>query len=431
VQHSDPSDDREHSERSGRPDQSDRSDRAGRSAEPGRRDHADHANHTDHTDRLDAVVIGAGLIGSAVAWRAGRLGLRTALADPGEPHAASTAAAGLLAPVSEAHYGEEGVLALSLESARRYPAFLAELEADAGVPAGAAGYRSIGTLSVAYDRDDGAVLTELGGFHRELGLPSEQLTGAQCRELEPLLDPGVHSGFLAAHDNVVDSRRLLATLHAALGRARTVIHRQAVAQLLIEDGAAVGVRLADGTVLRAAQVVLAAGTWSNSIGGLPAGVLPTIRPVKGQILRLAVPAGQMPFVSRAVFGLVRGRKIYLAPRENGELVLGASSEEAGFDTRVTAGAVHDLLRDALTLFPGLGELPLPEISVGLRPCSADNAPVLGRTTLPGLIAATGHYRSGVLLAPVTADLIAGLLAGGRSPDWAEGFRPQRLDRAGR
>lgn len=366
-----------------------------------------------------------------MAWRAGRLGLRVALADPGEPHAASTAAAGLLAPVSEAHYGEEPLLALSLESARRYPAFVADLEADAGVAAGAAGHRAIGTLSVAYDRDDGAVLAELGRFHRELGLPSEQLTGAQCRELEPLLDPGVHSGFTAARDDVVDNRRLLATLHAALARAATVIHRQAVARLLIEDGAAVGVRLADGTVLRAPQVVVAAGAWSNSIGGLPDGVLPTIRPVKGQILRLAVPAAQMPFVSRAVFGLVRGRSIYLAPRETGELVLGASSEEAGFDTRVTAGAVHDLLRDALTLFPALGELPLPEISVGLRPCAADNAPVLGRTILPGLIAATGHHRNGVLLTPVTADLIAGLLAGGRSPDWAEGFRPGRLDRAGR
>jgi glycine oxidase len=419
VQHLDPSGGHDHP------------DHAGRSGHFGSPGGSDRSGSSGSCGRLDAVVIGAGLIGSAVAWRAGRLGLRVALADPGEPHAASTAAAGLLAPASEAHYGEEGVLALSLESARRYPAFIADLESDAAVPAGAAGYRSTGTLSVAYDRDDGAVLGEVAAFHRRLGLSSERLTGAQCRELEPLLAPGVHSGILAAQDNVVDNRRLLATLHTALGRAGTVIHRQAVAGLLIEDGAAAGVRLADGTPVRAAQVVLAAGTWSNSIGGLPPGAVPTIRPVKGQILRLAVPAGEMPFVSRAVFGLVRGRKVYLAPRADGELVIGATAEEAGFDTRVTAGGVYELLRDAHALFPGLGGLPMPEISVGLRPCAADNAPVLGRTALPGLLAATGHYRHGVLLTPVTADLIAGLLAGGEPPDWAVEFGPRRLDRAGR
>jgi glycine oxidase len=385
----------------------------------------------NHLDRLDAVIIGAGLIGSAVAWRAGRLGLRTALADPGDPHAASPAAAGLLAPVSEAHYGEEGVLALNLASARRYPAFITELESDAGSGAGSAGYRATGILTVAYDRDDGAVLSDLAAFHQRLGLGSELLTGAQCRDLEPLLAPGVHSGFLAAQDHVIDNRSLLAALHAALERHNTVIHRQAVTELLVEGGAAIGVRLADGTLLHAPKVVLAAGSWSNTIPGLPSGVLPTIRPVKGQILRLAVPADQRPFVSRAIFGLVRGRKVYLVPRDHGELVIGATSEEAGYDSQVTAGGVYGLLRDAHMLFPGLGELPLPEISVGLRPCAADNAPVLGRTGLPGLIAATGHYRHGVLLTPITADLIAGLLAGTELPDWATEFGPQRLDRTGR
>ncbi|HEV2637821.1 MAG TPA: glycine oxidase ThiO [Actinocrinis sp.] len=412
----------DHSGPLGRPDPVARSEQSGPAYPAGRPDPA---------DRLDAIVIGAGLIGSAIAWRARRLGLRVALADPGHPQAASTVAAGLLAPVSEAHYGEEGVLALSLESARRYPEFVRELEADAGVGPGAAGYQACGTLSVAYDRDDGAVLAETAGFHRRLGLASETLTGAQCRELEPLLAPGVYGGFLAGQDNVVDNRRLLATLHTALERTATPIHRQAVTEILIEAGAAVGVRLADGARLAAAQVVLAAGAWSNAIGGLPSGLLPTIRPVKGQILRLAVPAPQRPFVSRAVFGLVRGRKVYLAPRVHGELVVGATAEEAGFDPQPTAGGVYELLRDAHVLFPGIGELPLAEISVGMRPCAADNAPVLGRTALPGLIAATGHYRNGVLLTPVTADLVAGLLAGGDLPGWAGEFQPRRPAGAGR
>jgi glycine oxidase len=376
-------------------------------------------------DEFDAVVIGAGLIGSAVAWRAGRLGLRVALADPGHPQAASRAAAGMLAPVAEAHYGEEGVLGLGLESARRYPAFINDLESEPGVLTGAAGYRPVGTLSVAYDRDDGAALAEVAAFHQRLGLDSEALTGAQCRELEPLLAPGVHSGLIARADHVVDNRLLLAALRAALDRAGAPTYPLAVTQLLIEDGAAAGVLLEDGTQLRAPQVVLAAGAWSNAIPGLPPGALPTIRPVKGQILRLAVPAAQMPFISRAVRGLVRGRSVYFAPREHGELVIGATAEEAGFDPRVTAGGVYELLRDAHVVFPGLGELPLPEISVGMRPCAADNAPVLGRTVLRGLIAATGHYRNGVLLTPVTADLIAGLLAGGELPDWAERFQPSR------
>jgi glycine oxidase len=258
---------------------------------------------------------------------------------------------------------------------------------------------------------------------------SELLTGAQCRALEPLLAPAVHSGLVARGDHVVDNRRLLAALRTALERTRTPIHRQAVTELLVERGAAAGVRLADGSELRAPQVVLAAGAWSNAIAGLPDGALPTIRPVKGQILRLAVPAAQMPFISRAVHGLVRGHSVYLAPREHGELVIGATSEEAGFDTGVTAGGVYELLRDAHALFPGLGELPMAEISVGLRPCAADNAPVLGRTGLPGLIAATGHHRNGVLLTPVTADLIAGLLTGGELPPWAREFQPHRPKRA--
>jgi glycine oxidase len=284
---------------------------------------------------------------------------------------------------------------------------------------------------VAYDRDDGAALAEVADYHRRLGLASQPLTGTQCRNLEPMLAPGVFSGLLAPADHVIDNRRLLAALHSALELAGAPIHRQAVAELLVEDGAAAGVRLADGTDLRAPQVVLAAGSWSNSVPGVPEGALPTIRPVKGQILRLAVPAAQMPFISRAVRGLVRGRSVYFVPREHGELVIGASAEEAGFDTQVTAGAVYELLREAHTLFPGLSELPLPEISVGLRPCAADNAPVLGRTDLPGLVAATGHYRNGVLLTPVTADLIADLLAGGELPDFAREFQPRQSERGPR
>jgi glycine oxidase len=371
----------------------------------------------------DAVVVGAGLIGLAVAWRASQRGLRVALADPEPGSGASHAAAGMLAPVTEAHYGEERLLELNLASARRYPQFAAELEDLAGTPSG---YAANGTLAIAFDTGDRAVLNDLAAFHHRLGLDSEPLTGRECRELEPLLSPDVQSGLLVTGDHQVDNRLLVAALLAAVARARVPLYRESVAELLVEHGEATGVRLADGETLHAAHVVLAAGCHSTSIPGLPAGVLPPVRPVKGQILRLSVPADAAPFLNRTVRGVVRGRQVYLVPRDHGELVVGATVEEQGFDTQVTAGGVYELLRAAHGLVPGIGELPLTEALAALRPGSPDNAPILGPTDLPGLIAATGHFRHGVLLTPITADVIAEVLETGKLPPEARGFEPQRF-----
>ncbi len=372
---------------------------------------------------FDAVVIGGGLIGLAVAWRAAQRGLRVALADPEPGNGASNAAAGMLAPVTEAHYGEERLLRLNLESARRYPGFAAELEQLAGTPTG---FCTSGTLAVAFDSGDRAVLADLAAFHQRLGLDSEPLTGRECRAREPMLSPDVQSGLLVPEDHQVDNRLLVAALLTAVNRAHVPLHRERVAELLVERDRATGVRLADGQTLHADHVVLAAGCRSTSIPGLPSGVLPPIRPVKGQILRLSVPSGEMPFLTRAVRGVVRGRQVYLVPREHGELVVGATVEEQGFDTQVTAGGVYELLRAAHGLVPGVGELALTEVRAGLRPGSPDNAPVLGPTDLPGLVAATGHFRNGVLLTPITADVIAEYLDTGELPRAAQGFEPQRF-----
>ncbi|SCF56854.1 glycine oxidase [Streptomyces sp. Ncost-T10-10d] len=175
--------------------------------------------------------------------------------------------------------------------------------------------------------------------------------------------------------------------------------------------------------------MLAAGSLSGRLPGLPDEVVPPVRPVKGQVLRLAVPAAYAPFLTRTVRAVVRGSHVYLVPRENGELVVGATSEEMGWDTTVTAGGIYELLRDAHELVPGITELPLTETRAGLRPASPDNAPLLGPTALPGLHLATGHHRNGVLLTPVTGDVMAELLTTGELPEVARPFTPHRFSSA--
>jgi glycine oxidase len=368
----------------------------------------------------ELAVLGGGLIGLAVAWRAAQRGLRVHLADPQPGAGASTAAAGMLAPVTEAHYGEERLLALNLRSARGYPAFVEELEAATGLPAG---FESRGTLAVAFDRDDRAVLAETAAFHRGLGLASIPLTGREARALEPRLAPGVQAGLLVEQDHQVDNRLLHAALLAAAQGAGVRVHRSRAA-LVVEGGRARGLRLAGGGLLGADHVVLAAGCWSSEVPGLPPDALPRVRPVRGQILRLRMTGGAL--LGRTVRAMVRGSYVYLVPRAHGELVVGATSDELGFDTGVTAGGVYELLRDAHEVVPGITELPLVESRTGLRPGSPDNAPLLGPTALPGLIAATGHYRNGVLLTPVTADAISALLVDGRLPEYAAAFAPDRF-----
>ncbi|MFF0410012.1 glycine oxidase ThiO [Kitasatospora sp. NPDC004745] len=374
--------------------------------------------------RADVLVVGGGLIGLAVAWRAAQRGLATVVVDPSPGGGAARVAAGMLAPVTELQYGEEPLLRLGMASNERYAAFAAELtEASGGADTG---YRRCGTLAVALDSDDRAELRELHAFHQRLGLDSTWLTGREARRMEPMLAPGVRGGLHVADDHQVDGRRLLAALLLAGEAAGVVVRRTPAVELLVEGDRAVGVRLGDGGAVTADRVVLAAGPHSHRLPGLPDGVLPPVRPVKGQILRLQVPGAYRPFLSRNVRAVVRGQHLYLVPREDGELVIGATTEEQGYDTTVTAGGVYELLRDAHELVPGITELPLLETSAGLRPGSPDNAPLLGPTALPGLVAATGHYRNGVLLAPVTADLLAEYLATGELPELAQPFTPTRF-----
>ncbi|MET9621338.1 glycine oxidase ThiO [Streptomyces sp. NPDC006464] len=374
----------------------------------------------------DVLVIGGGIIGLVTAWRTALRGLRTAVVDPEPGGGAAAVAAGMLAAVTELHYGEETLLGLNLASARRYPGFVAELQEATGHDVG---YRACGTLAVALDADDRAHLRELHALQTRCGLESEWLSGRDCRRLEPMLAPGVRGGLRVDGDHQVDPRRLAAALVTACERAGVIFHRAVAERLTVARDRAVGAALDDGTELPADQVVLAGGSLSGRLAGVPDEVLPPVRPVKGQVLRLTVPPAYAPFLSRTVRAVVRGSHVYLVPRESGELVVGATSEELGWDTTVTAGGVYELLRDAHELVPGITELPLTETRAGLRPGSPDNAPMLGPTALPGLLLATGHYRNGVLLTPVTGDAVAEALATGTLPDEARPFTPRRFSPA--
>ncbi|MHB9862449.1 glycine oxidase ThiO [Streptomyces sp. YIM S03343] len=371
----------------------------------------------------DVLVIGGGIIGLATAWRAAQRGLATAVVDPAPGGGAAQVAAGMLAAVTELHTGEQTLLALNLESARRYPDFAAELTELTGHDVG---YRRSGTLAVALDADDRAQLRELHVLQQQSGLDPEWLSGRECRKLEPMLAPTVRGGLRVDQDHQIDPRRLAAALEAACERAGVVFHRAWAERLTVTGDRATGAVTSDGTALGADQVVLAAGSRSGQLAGVPDAVVPPVRPVKGQIVRLTVPPRYAPFLSRTVRAVVRGSHVYLVPRENGELVIGATSEDLGWDTTVTAGGVYELLRDAHELVPGITELPLTETQAGLRPGSPDNAPLLGPTALPGLLLATGHHRNGVLLTPVTGDALADALVTGELPAQARPFTPGRF-----
>jgi glycine oxidase len=372
----------------------------------------------------DAVVIGGGVVGLASAWSIASRGMTVAVVDPEPGQGASWAAAGMLAPVSEVHHGEEALLALTLESARLWPTFATELTGTTGRPIG---YRTTGTLVVAADDGDRAWAHELYEFQRSLGLDVDWLTGRRARQHEAAVAPGVRAAIWAPGDHQVDNRLLVAALLEAATDAG-VVHRHRATALECSAGVVSGVRLAAGTILRAPAVVLAAGTWSAQLDGLPPGAVPPVRPIKGQILRLS-PSARAPVLGPSVRGLVQGSSVYVVPRQDGTVVVGATVEERGFDTTVTAGAVYELLRDAHRVVPGLTEMVLSETRAGLRPGSPDNAPIVGRPSVSGvdgLVVATGHYRQGILLAPLTATAVAAMVGGGDPPAAIEPFGPGRF-----
>jgi glycine oxidase len=368
----------------------------------------------------DVVVVGAGIVGLACAWRAAQAGLSVLVLDRGAPApGASAAAAGMLAPVTEAEFGEQAMVRLNLAGARRWPAFAAELAERTGIDLG---YRENGALAVAADRDDAEELRRLHDLQCSLELESQWLSSRECRTLEPGLSPRVRGGLLAAHDGSVDPRAVLRALRAALDDHEVdVLSAIEVTGVEDSDGVLSALATSEGRV-PARRAVVAAGAWSAGLGG--GSWAPPVRPVKGQILRLAGPP--QPALAERI---VRTPRCYVVTRANGEVVIGATVEERGFDTSVTAGAVHRLLEAAWEVLPDVEERELVETRAALRPGTPDNAPIVGGAGPDGLVWATGHHRNGVLLAPITAEGVADLLAGGALPTELEPFGPARFERA--
>ncbi|MBX5470304.1 MAG: glycine oxidase ThiO [Thermoleophilaceae bacterium] len=374
-----------------------------------------------HRESFDLVVVGGGVIGLACAWRAVQSGLSTLVLErEAEGAGASGVAAGMLAPVTEAEFGEEELLRLNLEAARRWPAFDAELRERSGLPTH---YALSGALVAAADRDDAAELRRLHAFQRELGLEAEWLGGRECRQLEPGLSPRVPGGILAPHEAHVDPAATVRALAAALERdGGTLVRGEGVARVELEGDRVVGVTTTRGRGVGAASVLIAAGSWSGELEGVPAGLAPPVRPVKGQILSLRVRPGGQRLAQR----LVRTPRCYVVSRADGRVAIGATVEERGFDTAITADGVYRLLEAAWEVLPEVAELEFVAARAGLRPGSPDNAPIVGAAGPEGLLVATGHYRNGVLLAPVTAEAIVALAAGEDAPEQMRAFAPDRF-----
>jgi glycine oxidase len=372
----------------------------------------------NRSSSFDVAVVGAGVIGLAVGWRAAQRGLNVVVLERGDEPAGQTSAvaAGMLAPISETLATELPLMRLGLASVNAYPNFVAELHDATGMDTG---YLRCGTLLAARDGDEAEALARELALRESLGLAAHRLRASEARRLEPALAPTLRLALDVPDDHAIDPRKLTVALARALTNAGGELRTNApVAGLTTAEGRVTGVRIAGGECVAAEQVVVAAGPWSSSLDGVPEGASIPVHPVKGQILRLHDPAG--PGLLTRVLRFTGG---YLVPRGDGRYVLGATMEERGFDTTVTAGAVFELLRDAFELVPSVTELVIDELSAGLRPALPDNAPAIGPGAVEGLHWATGHFRHGVLLTPITAQLVVGGLTGESIPDE---FAPTRF-----
>ena len=374
-----------------------------------------------NVSKPNVAIIGAGVIGLGIAWRLAMRGVPVAVFDKGACGAgASHAAAGMLAACAEAEPGEEALVTLGRASQARWPAFAAELKQASGVDVG---LRPEGTLVVALTSDDQARLNHQLVFQQKLGLPLQWITAAETRRREPHLAGKLAGAVFSPEDTQVDNRKLAAALRIAAEAAGARISEQQAVKTISNDAGRIdGIVLADGRKVAADVVVLAAGAWSRSIDGLAPELRPPVRPIKGQMLALRMdPAA--PLLTHVVWA----PGAYLVPRLDGRLLVGATVEEKGYDTSLTAGGILTLLEAAWRVVPAVEELPIDEMWVGHRPGSRDDAPILGTGLIDGLIYATGHHRNGILLTPITADAIAELVLEGAADP---AIRPFSIERFG-
>ncbi len=355
---------------------------------------------------MTVAIVGGGVIGLAIAWRLALGGARvTVFERDATGSGASQASAGMLAACAEAEPGEEGHLALNRASQNLWPGFAAELERYSGLPLD---LRTEGTLIIALTADDEARLRHQLEFQTSLGLPLQWISAAEVRRREPHLSPQVAGAIFSPEDHQVENRKLAQALRAAAEKAGASVREHSpVEKIAVENGRAGGVLVA-GKFEKADVVVLAAGAWSRAVEGLPPQARPPVRPVKGQMIALRMDA-KAPILSHVVWA----PGAYLVPRRDGRLLVGATVEEKGFDPSLTAGAQLALLEAAWRALPAIEELAIEEARAGFRPGSRDDAPILGTGPVEGLVYATGHYRNGILLTPITARAIADLILHGK------------------
>lgn len=364
------------------------------------------------------IIVGGGLAGLGIGRELVQAGRETVVLERDRAgRGASWRAAGMLAPDAEIEFEEQELYQLNRESRRRWPTFAEEIETETGQ---SIDYRTEGTLLVADDRDSAEALRRRYAFQQEQGLDVDWLTGDEALEIEPFLAPRLSAAVWSPSDHQVDNRRLVEALRASFEHHGGTLREHAAVLAVEPDDETPAVVTEDGERFEGSTVVIAAGAWSRQIDGLPAAVQPPVRPVKGQMIELRI---ERPFGLEHV---VRGPDAYLVPKSDGRLLVGATSEERGFDTEVTAGGIYDLLEGAWEVVPGIYDLPLTDTWVGLRPGSRDHKPLLGRTDAPGIVLATGQYRHGVLLTPVIAQEIARLLLKGEPSEWIAPFSPRRF-----
>jgi glycine oxidase len=354
---------------------------------------------------VDVAIVGGGIMGCAIALRLAERGVAVTVIERGIPGAeASSAAAGILGPQMEAEAAGP-LLELGLRSRALYPALAAELRDATGIDIG---YVKSGVLAVALDEASAGELTARRAWQAARGLRVEPLSAEQARALEPSLGADVRAALRFPDDGQVSARDVARAFSQAAAHAGArFLQGRYVRRVVVEGGAATGVEL-DGERLAAGAVVVAAGSWSGLVEG--AGVPATVvRPARGQLVSIET----RPPLFRHVVS-VHGRG-YLVPRPDGTVIAGSTVEMAGFRKEVTVGGLAQILTLARTLVPALADAPVTGSWSNFRPYTEDHLPVLGATPVRGLVLATGHYRNGILLAPVTAEAIAALVATGASP----------------
>src|ERR1700720_3799934 len=366
---------------------------------------------------FDAAIAGGGLIGSAIALELAQAGLSVAVFEKGEPgREASWASAGILSPAPETQ-GMIPIVPLAKASIGLYPEFVANVE---GISGQNVGFRPFGTMDVLFSRDAKRDLSTLIALHHGLGLKAEPLHPEEARELEPALSPEAEAAALRPDEASIDNRALTqAVLHASQKSGAEIFPDKVVEAIWREGSRCAGLKLRNENV-SAKWTIIASGCFSANIEGVA--VYAPVRPAKGQMVSLR--ADELK-IRRVLWS----EKIYLVPRNDGRILAGATVEYVGFDKHVTAGAIEKILSDAMELAPGLANARIEETWAGLRPDSPDHLPILGPTDIDGLLMATGHFRSGILLTPITARLVREWITEQRvSVDW-DRFSPLRFQSA--